>query len=176
MRALLIAGAALWAATASAAPPAPELAVKAAFLPKFAPYVSWPPQALPSPESPIQLCILGSDPFAALLDEGAAGLLVEQRPIVVRRTESAAGAAGCHIAFVSASPKRAEALKALRGLPVLTVTDGRSGPADHGMIHFVLQAGRVRFSIDDAMAAQSNLTISAKLLSLAVSVKPRARA
>lgn len=152
-----------------------ELAVKAAFLPKFAPYINWPPQSFPSPASPIVLCILGADPFAALLDEAAAGLQVEQHPLTVRRIESVAGASACHVAFVSASPRRAEILKALRGLPVLTVTDGRSAAADHGIVHFLVQGGRVRFAIDDTMAAQSNLTISAKLLSLAVSVKPRSR-
>jgi hypothetical protein len=49
------------------------------------------------------------------------------------------------------------------------------GPA-RGMIHFTLQGGRVRFHIDDDMAARSNLAISARLLGLALSVKPRSRA
>lgn len=155
-------------------PPVAELAVKAAFLPKFAPYVSWPPSALASAGSPIVLCIVGSDPFLALLDEAAAGLMVEQHPLVVRRLSWDMNAAACQIAYVSASPRRAATLRALRGMPVLTITDG--GGADHGIVHFVLLGGRVRFAIDDAMAAASKLAISAKLLSLAVSVKPRGRA
>jgi hypothetical protein len=66
-------------------------------------------------------------------------------------------------------------LAALRGQPALTVTDAAMGPA-RGMIHFTLQGGRVRFHIDDDMAARSNLAISARLLGLALSVKPRSRA
>lgn len=158
---------------ASPPPPVTELAVKAAFLPKFAPYVSWPPPALATPDSTIVLCIIGSDPFSALLDEAAAGLMVEQHPLVVRRLPWDANAAACQIAYVGASPRRAEALRALRGMPVLTITDG--GGADRGIVQFVLQGGRVRFAIDDAMAAASRLAISAKLLNLAVSVKPRGR-
>ncbi len=161
------------AAGASAAtPPVVEMAVKAAFLPKFAPYVSWPAASLPNPASPIVLCVAGADPFARLVDEAAAGQKIEQHPLAVRRT--AGDTAGCQLLFVGAPPKRAEMLKAMRGAPVLTVTDARQG-ADHGIVHFIVQGGRVRFAIDDAMAAESNLTISAKLLSLAASVTPRER-
>jgi len=62
----------------------------------------------------------------------------------------------------------------LHGQPILTITDDQFG-AGRGIVHFVLKAGRVRFHIDDALAARSNLGISARLLSLAVSVKQRSR-
>lgn len=167
LAAVLIAG-----APASAAQPTVELAVKATFLPKFAPYVVWPTSSLPSPTSPIALCIIGANPFAGLVDEAAAGVKVEQHPLIVRRLDGAEGAASCQIAFIGASPRRAEMLNTLRAAPVLTVTDARSGP-DHGIVHFILEGGRVRFVIDAAMASDSNLSISAKLLSLAASVTPR---
>ena len=50
------------------------------------------------------------------------------------------------------------------------VTDGANAP---GMINFVLKDNRVRFIVDDDAAAQSGLTISSKLLSVALAVKPR---
>jgi hypothetical protein len=65
------------------------------------------------------------------------------------------------------------ALDAARGKPILTVTDLQANAAVHGMIGFVVENGHVRFDIDDAAAAQSGLTVSSKLLSLARSVKPR---
>jgi hypothetical protein len=43
-----------------------------------------------------------------------------------------------------------------------------------GIVNFVIVDDRVRFEIDDAEAARRGLRISSKLLSLAVSVKPRA--
>lgn len=169
-------------ATASgwAARPQPEsleLAVKATFLPKFAAYVNWPPDALGAAAEPVQLCVIGRDVFGPRLDEAASRQRIDLHPLIVRRLDSTEGAERCHVAFVGGSPKQSTAamIEALRGRPVLTVTDARLGPV-RGMVHFALRDGRVRFHIDDAMAARSNLSISARLLGLALSVKPRTRA
>jgi hypothetical protein len=61
---------------------------------------------------------------------------------------------------------------ALDDKPILTVTDASLG-TERGMVHFTLKDGRVRFYIDDARAAHGNLAISARLLSLAITVKAR---
>jgi hypothetical protein len=58
-------------------------------------------------------------------------------------------------------------------LPLLVVTS-QAAEGHKGIINFVIRDDRVRFEIDDAEAARRGLTISSKLLSLAVSVKPRA--
>ena len=63
-------------------------------------------------------------------------------------------------------------LLVLRGRSILTVTDARVGP-ERGMIHFAVVAGRVRFFIDDAEAAGHGLSISSRLLALAVGVRER---
>lgn len=147
-----------------------EQSVKAAFLPKFAGYVEWPPAAMPSPGQPLTLCIIGGDPFGQRIDQAAARQRVDRRGVVVRRMATAAAADGCQIAFVS----NASALAALDRSAVLTITDQRFGSA-RGMIHFELHEGRVRFHIDDARAARSGLAISSRLLALGLSVKPRNR-
>jgi hypothetical protein len=163
------------AATAQSAPL--ETQVKAAFLPKFAAYVSWPPGAFRAPDDPVLLCIIGQDPFGRNIDESAARQQVDLHPIQVRRLETTTAADHCNIAFLGGSAKQSAAAmeEALLGQPILTVTDANLG-AGRGIVHFELQGGRVRFHIDDALAARSNLTISARLLGLAISVKPRARA
>src|SRR3546814_15163994 len=48
-----------------------EISVKAAFLPKFAAYVNWPPSVMGAPDDPLQLCVIGRDPFGPGLDEAA---------------------------------------------------------------------------------------------------------
>ena len=153
-----------------------ELAVKATFLPKFMAYVAWPPAAMPAPAAPVQLCVLGRDPFGARLEQAIAGQRIEQHPLTLRRLETTEGANGCRLAFVGGSPNQSAeaALRALQGAPVLTVTDARLGPA-RGMVHFELSGGRVRFHIDDAEAASSDLAISSRLLNLALTVQPRER-
>lgn len=162
---------------AAAESPSLEMGVKAAFLPKFAAYVNWPPGALGAPEEPIRLCIIGRNSFGSSLDEVAGRERIDQHPVQVRRLSSAAEAGGCHVAFLGGSAKESPArmLNELQGKPILTVTDARVG-AERGIVHFVLKDGRVRFHIDDALAARSNLGISARLLSLAVSVRQRDRA
>lgn len=165
------------AATALAFAPAParaqpsEQAVKAAFLTKFPRYVEWPQ---PARSGPVQLCILGSDPFGRLLDSAAAGQSIDQRPLAVRRIDGAAQTGGCHLVFVRGSNPGATAqlLASLKGKPVLTVTDSRDGSA-RGIIHFALRGGKVSFHIDDAQAARGNLGISSRLLGLAMSVVQR---
>ncbi|HKX23441.1 MAG TPA: YfiR family protein [Rhizorhapis sp.] len=151
--------------------------VKAAFLPKFAAYVSWPPGTFAAADDPIRICVIGRSSFGASLDEAAARERIDQHPVQVRKLAGTSEAAGCHIAFVGGSPKESPAamLAAFQGRPVLTVTDDRIG-ADRGIVHFVVKDGRVRFHIDDALAGENRLDISARLLSLALSVKQRGRA
>jgi hypothetical protein len=144
-----------------------EAAVKAAFLPKIARYVDWPPRTL-APGASLQICIVGNDPFGSLIDEAVAGQAVGDHAISVRR---AGGLDGCHVAYMrgSVAPR---ALGLLKGRPVLTVTDSRDGPT-RGMIHFALKNGRVSFHIDDAQAADAGLGISSRLLAIALSVRAR---
>jgi hypothetical protein len=149
-----------------------EYAVKAAYLSKFAPFVEWPPTAFASASSPFQLCILGKDPFGSSLDQAVTGQRVAGRPVAVRRLARADGVAGCQILYLGSSrdPAAGEALRAVRGSPVLTVSDAAQ---DGAIIRFVVKDNRVRFDIDTAAATANSVTISSKLLSLATSVKGR---
>ena len=151
-----------------------EAAVKAAFIPKFARYVSWPAAVAPGPREPFHLCVVGRDPFGSMLDQAARNEAVAGHGLAVRRLASTEGAAGCHIAFVQgqSAPETARLLLALRGHPVLTITDSRAGP-QRGMIHFTVASGRIRFFIDEAAAADRGLSISSRLLALALGVRQR---
>ena len=170
---LLLALALLLGASPARAQPS-ENAVKAAFLPRFARYVSWPPPAAPSTGAPFQLCVVGRDPFGPLLDQAASTELIDGHSVTIRRMASADRAAGCQLAFVQgATPQdTARMLLALHNQAILTVTDARAGP-QRGMIHFTIVGGRVRFFIDDAEAAGRGLSISSRLLALAAGVRAR---
>jgi len=144
-----------------------DLEVKAAFLPRFARYVTWPAAAWRG-DQPVTLCVIGDDPFGNLLNQSIAGQQVDGRNFVVKRLSSAAGASDCAIAFVDGS-RTDEILQSLAHQPVLTVTDSRFG-SERGIIHFVIVGGRVRFSINNRQAREDGLTISSRLLALAVGV------
>jgi len=151
-----------------------DRAVKAAFLPRFARYATWPPGAMPKGSGPFVLCVIGADPFGAMLDNAARTQVVDGRRIAVRRLQSADEADGCHIAFVEGSRNQpvGQLLAALAQKPVLTVTDATNG-GQHGIIHFSIVAGRVRFFIDEASAARRRIAISSRLLALAIGVRQR---
>lgn len=149
-----------------------EVAVKATYLYKFAPFVSWPPAVWAAPAAPLTICVQGADPFGTVLDRAVAGQAVAGHPLAVRRLARIAADSGCQIAYLAGGPaqSRAQALAAVAEAPVLTVTDEAHGGA-RGIVNLVLDAGRVRFSIDAAQADRSGVAISSKLLALAVEVK-----
>jgi hypothetical protein len=162
-------------ATAARAQAGLELAVKAAYLLKFPLFVDWPRPAPGAAATPFLLCIIGEDPFGGVLDEAAAGQRVGGRPVVVRRLLVLVRNSGCDMVYATGSPAQpvAAALDAVRGTPVLTVTDSARYGGPSGIVNFVLVNNRVRFEIDDAAAAANGLAVSSKLLSLAVAVRPR---
>jgi hypothetical protein len=146
---LALIGAALACPGAALADAGLALAVKATYLYKLAPFVDWPPAVLGAAHDPFVICVVGRDPFGALLDRAVAGQQVAGRPIVVRRAPTAPPDGPCQIMFLGGSPAQPvpAALQAEATAPVLTVTDASSTP---GMVDFVLDQGRVRFRIDPA--------------------------
>jgi hypothetical protein len=149
-----------------------EYAVKATYLYKLAPFVNWPPDDFATADAPFQICVVGTDPFGDFLDKAVAGRGMGTHPFAVRRLESVDGVADCQILFISHLPEMTtrEALATVSGKPVLTVTDSTAPDAD-GIVHFVIDRGRVAFEINTAAAARNQLTISSKLLQLAVAIK-----
>jgi len=156
-----------------AAEPELEYAVKAAYLSKLAAFVDWPPSSFPSAASPLRICIIGDDPFRSALDQAVSGQTIGGRPVQVVRYAVAEPAMDCQVAFIagSATQSRADALKALKGQPVLTVTDQASDPDEQAVVDFVLKDNRVRFDIDQHTALLDRLALSGKLLSLAIEVR-----
>ena len=156
------------------ADPSLEYLVKAAYLPKFIPFITWPETAFAAPNAPFTICVLGADHFQGRLDQAAAGARSGDHPIRVRHLAGPDPSADCQMIFMSAGSDLAlvqGTLDAMRGQPVVTVTD--SGLKARGVISFVIQDNHVRFDIDDALAAEAGLSISSKLLGLAHAVRQR---
>ncbi len=70
----------------------------------------------------------------------------------------------------SSDQKAADVLRLVHGAPILTVTD-EGASTGGGLVHFVLRQGRVRFGVDAGAAQANGLTISSKLLGLAVPIQ-----
>ncbi|MBS0333215.1 MAG: YfiR family protein, partial [Proteobacteria bacterium] len=149
-----------------------ELAIKATYLYKLAPFVSWPQAVWAGPGAPLTICVQGLDPFGRLLDRAVSGQTVGGRPVTVRRLARIAADSGCQVAYLGGGPaqSQAQALAAVEGAPVLTVTDESHG-GPRGIVNLVLDSGRVRFAIDATQADRNGIAISSKLLALALGVK-----
>lgn len=158
---------ALLAAAAASAQPT-DVSIKAAFLPRFVRYVTWSAGGMPKGGDPYVLCVVGNDSFGSQVDVAASSQIVDGRRIVVRRMDTALGIDVCQVAFVGGG-RAGSLIAAIGRKPILTVTDEGSAPG--GIINFVIVAGRVRFSIDESLAAQRGLQISSRLLALAVGVR-----
>ena len=150
-----------------------ELAVKATYLYKLAPFVTWPSTAYADPTAPLVICVQGKDPFGPLVDKAVAGQRIGGRPVVIRRMPKVDPASGCQIAYLGGSDGQPEttAMRDIGKAPVLTVTDQERGAGAPGDVHLLLVDGRVRFVIDNGQAQQQGLSISSKLLALALKVK-----
>jgi hypothetical protein len=153
----------------------PEFAVKAAYIYKFGTFIEWPESTFASSTSPATLCVVGDDPFGPTLDKAGDDQHLNGHAIVIKRLKTVGKDSGCQILFVDGSDARraAQALEAVRGEGILTITDGAQSADATGIINFVIADKRVRFEIDDQAAAANQLTISSKLLGLAKSTKRR---
>lgn len=150
-----------------------EYAVKATYLYKMAPFVNWPPDTFTSPDAPFQICIVGRDPFHGFLEKAIVGHALGTHRFAVRQLAGNASDAGCQIVFIGyTSPAQIrDALRPFQGKPVLTVTDSDAVDDSGSIVQFVMDSGHVRFEVDNTAAERNHLTISSKLLNLALAVK-----
>ncbi|NJC40556.1 hypothetical protein GGQ87_000814 [Brevundimonas alba] len=144
-----------------------EYSVKANYLVRFAAFVEWPPRAFAAPQSPVVICVAGRDPFRGALERAAQNQTAYGRPLTVRRPGDREAAAGCHILYVG---QGGGGMIPEGPRSILLVTDG-AVQAERGMVHFVLSDDRVRFHIDLQAASRGGLSISSRLLNLALSVR-----
>ncbi len=147
-----------------------ETEVKAAYLLNFTRYVEWPAAAFARPDSPITICVVGRDPFGAVLDSIVENRRVQGREVRVQRAASPQAGLDCQVVYVGGGVERARALAAWRGRPVLLVGDEDSFAADGGTIAFVLVEETVRFEVNVAAARADGLQISSRVLTLATRV------
>jgi hypothetical protein len=146
-----------------------EYQVKAAFLYNFAKFVEWPPSAFRGATAPLQICILGRDPFGQGLRDIVSTKTVNGRKFEVDYLVDMQLARACHILFIASSEKARvkQILESMRGTVALTVSDTEGFAEQGGMIDFVLDNDRVVFEVNRNAAEQAGLKISSKLLSVA---------
>jgi hypothetical protein len=148
-----------------------EYRVKAAFLLNFTRFVEWPPYVFANDRTPVSICILGVDPFGAVMDDLVNDQFVNSRKLIIHRIQELPSPGSCQVLFFEKTDEEVPALLARTGPGVLTVGQGEQFLRDGGIIAFVLENRRVRFDINENAAIRAELKMNAKLLSVARAVE-----
>jgi len=141
--------------------------LEAAFLFKFLSFVDWPDQG----NDRFVIGVVDSPSIAAELSP-IKGKMVNGRMVMVRELTGEVAAASlidCHILFIpsSGSNRARSLLSGLEGLPVLTVSRGKSMSAQV-MINFVTWKNRLRFELNRDLVNGSGLRLRASLQRVAL--------
>lgn len=146
--------------------------VKSAYLFNFAKFVEWPERAFASKTSPIILCVVGEDSLGAALDN-LESKKIKGRPLVVVRSRNKEQIKPCHILYVSDSEKKdlPDILSRFGGRSCLTVSSVSDFANQGGMIGFVRKGNNIRFEVNLEAIKRGELSVSSRLLNLALIVK-----
>ncbi len=147
-----------------------EYKIKAAFLYNFTKFTSWPTDKFGNKQSPLNICLIGHDPFGLTMDTTTNGKLVKGRSITVLRINHIADTDTCHLLFIGTSKngRLTEILTYVSELPILTVTDGEDDNEGSGIINLVTIGNKIRFEINPTTANRAGIHLSAQLLKLAL--------
>jgi hypothetical protein len=178
--AILLASSLLVAAAAANARPAEpfrataEYSLKAAVLVNLAKFTDWPTNAFAGPAAPLVIGVVGEDPFGPALEEAARAQTVAGHPVQVRRLSATAPLPQVHVLFISRSEQNRlpQVLEAVRGAPVLTVSDVTRFARQGGMVNLVLRDEMVRFEVNLNSVEAAGLRLSSKVLKYATLVAP----
>jgi hypothetical protein len=171
---LLVLAAALVAPVSHAeAVTATDQQLKAVFVYRFSQFVDWPTAAYSSDTEPFVIGVMGSDTFAALLEEVVRGERVNNHPIQVRRVRNAEAAGPIHILFVdrSENARLEQAVELMKGRNTLIVSDLDDATQRGAAIQFTSRNNRIGLRINVDYARAARLVMSSNLLRLAEVVR-----
>ena len=149
-----------------------EWAVKAAYLYRFTQFVTWPSRST----DPGSIAVLDAPDIAEQLEHILPLHPTKNGPVRVRVIHSSEEIEDASILYIGSKDRRRieSTLNALRGRPILVVTDCREGLSLGAEINFVTIDHRVRFEISTVAAERANLYIGADLLGVASRVTQEA--
>jgi len=149
-----------------------EYEVKAAFLMNFVKFIEWPDERAGTTGSEWVLSIVGASPFGESLNLPR-DKTIRGRKLVIKNTVDHGSIVSSHILFIPASEKdRLPAcMAAVKGLPILTISEIAGFARNGGMINFIIIDDKIRFEINPDAAGQVGIRISSQLLKLARIIK-----
>ncbi|HPE81872.1 MAG TPA: YfiR family protein [Gammaproteobacteria bacterium] len=148
-----------------------ERLLKTAFVFNFAKLTRWPANTWTEDAPMFNLCTAGSDDLVTSLRhlgrERIAG-----HPVAIRALQAADSPNACHALYIAGSEHMSflRWIDGTRSRPVLTISEIRGFADAGGAIQLYQDKDRIRFRINVDAARDRGLTLSARLLDLAVIV------
>ena len=155
-----------------------EYEVKAAFLARFADYISWPGETgIDHASKPFVIGIIGKSPIRAYLEDLVVPKGIKGKKVAVRYFTSPEEINDCHILFIAASAEEdlTRILAVTKNKPILTVGDTENFSEKGLYINLFQEGTRIRFEINETGLRSSALVVNPQLLKLARIVNPLAK-
>ena len=148
-----------------------ERLFKAAFIYNFAKFTSWPDDTWTNDDAPLILCTAGQDELIEDLKR-LGGKIVKGRSVSIRPVKKQAAPGSCHVLYIAQSEKKryAKILESVRKKPVLTVSELPRFGSSGGIVELYREKNKTRFIINIDSSREAGLTLSSRLLRLAVVV------
>jgi hypothetical protein len=152
-----------------------EYLVKAAFIYNFVKFVEWPGDMAIAKHGAIDICVLGESPILASSSVFKAASTAKLSLSLMKEVSLQNVTSHCHVLFVSESEngRMGEILAALKGKPVLTVSDADTFAEQGGMVGFVMSDNKIKVVVNTKSASQSGMRVDAQLLEIALKVIDR---
>lgn len=150
-----------------------EHQIKAAMLFKFLGYAEWPEESFPNSDTPYRIWVLGASSVNRELRHMTSDRKVNNRPVQIFQAASPKQIDQPHLVFVGRYAERylPRLTGMARGQSFLIVTENEKGLRDGSTINLRLIDGRIGFDVDLRQAREHNLHLSARLLSVASTVR-----
>jgi len=138
--------------------------LEAAFIMNFVKFTDW---SAPDDMS-LVVCVIGDEHVGAAVIE-ALRTTPDGSRVQVRQLADQPSTPDCHVAFIAASQmhRARSILDALRGRPILTVSDGPGFLQAGGMVELFVEDGRMRFAVNVDAVEQAHVRLSSHVLGLA---------
>ena len=148
-----------------------EPSLKAAFIFAFAKFTEWPQDVLPATAT-FAACVLRNSPIHSALQRTVKDRLLSGRAISVSEVQLDGKLRSCHLLYATGiTPAEVSLiLTAVKGAPVLTISDVDNFAEQGGIAQMFVENGKMRFDLNLEVARRSRLQLSSKLLILAVHV------
>lgn len=144
-----------------------EYHLLSAYIYNFTQFTTWSADSL---SNGLAVCVVGADPFGALLDP-MENKTAQGAKISVKRLSGASGnLSGCNVLFISnalSGGNIQSALSSVKSVPVLTMSNIAGFAEAGGMVEFDKEGTKIALKINRKATQAAGLSISSKLLSLA---------